>query len=272
MIQTEIPETVLETMSSMLRQRASLKIADQNSDRKCTHLWWNENDYNFLKFTSNDGVYEFVGDTEDKSPEAVFETNDYDYYGVYPCKYLGGLRLVSEFGPNMRKLIAKKIFDEDDSYAGSIRIITPGVASRIQVLTDNNNNYMIDAIIDNFNDNYTNNLSNYDYVNSKAAFWIIKNPVAFSIGTGNDYQEYFYQNPLGDDVYSDAFPSYVTDRSARDVAPTLATQKKRAAALLKGLVPRNAAARAHLVKKVRGMVAAAAPVVEAAPEAVPSSE
>lgn len=262
-------------MSSFLRRKAHLTIPDQNSARKCTHLWFNRvynpdtdnDDYKWFRFSCSEGVYEFTGDIAGNTPADIFDGENFGYEGVFAAKYLGGLRAVTDFGPNLRNLLSLWL-GGSTAYASSIRVITPGDASRVQILDSGINygsdEYMVEAIIDGgINGAYINSqLSNGDYINPLADIWIVKNPVAFSIDNDGTYEEYFYVNPLGDDVYSHDAEPYISGRGARgtrSAAPTLAQQKKKAVSLLKGFKPRNAAAAATLEKRVKALIAKAAP-------------
>ena len=262
-------------MSSFLRRTAHLTIPDQNSARKCTYLWYRRDGsyHRFLRFSCEDGLYEFTGDVTGMSPADVLDGNTVTYNGVFPVKYNGGLRVVSEFGPNLRALLVYWLADIYNGYtysADSIRIITPGLASRIQVLSDGSawghSGFMLDAIIDGgYDGSYTNELSNGDYVIAAADFWIVKNPVAFSIYnvTEDQVEEYFFHNPLGDDVYdgNSSHEPYNTNRSVGGARAVLTPEqaKQKALSLLSSFKPRNAAAAKTLAKKVKAIMAAAAP-------------
>lgn len=227
-------------MSSTIRSVASRRIPDENSSTKQVWLFFASDDYNYptfdswndeetgdfipnlLKFSCEDGVFEFKSDSWDnyKTIDQVYDNYQLMSY-PYPCKFNGGLRAVSSFGPEFQKFLAIYLDSRgliDTPY--SFTIINPGKASRVQMDTStflNASNYAYTFY--NGNSNYWNQPQNapafgptngYDYTQYQISemiknqptleTWVIREPVVFNINAdGTDYL-YSLSMPIGDDV------------------------------------------------------------------------
>jgi hypothetical protein len=241
-------------MSSTLRHIASLRLPDQNTSRKCTHAWINDDNFAWLTFSCQSGVYELVGDSALTSAEDILDADNYTYDGVFACKYMGGLRVVTDFGDNMKALLRSWLGYDSDA---PVTVLLPGVASRVLMIDNrwDGSGFNTEAVIE--GSYSTGFLSDSAYLNRNADTWMVKEPLVFSI----DGDEFFYVNPIGDDVYSHNYEPY--DEGSRSVTPTmtLAAAQKKVRSVATSFRPRNAGAKARLMTVANKILAKAAPSV-----------